>query len=87
MTTMIEPGWPHGNRPPHTPLWELWKTGRFMSCEINDHPLGWEIRCYLRGDLHCSQASWTRELAEGEAEAKKQELLVLGWTDRPPMPA
>jgi len=28
---MKEPGWPFGNRPPATLLWELWKTGRIMS--------------------------------------------------------
>lgn len=57
-----------------------------MSCEMNEHPLGWEIRCYLRGDFHDSHVSRTREEADAEAEAKKQELLALGWTERPPMP-
>ncbi len=67
-------------------MWELWKTGRIMSCEMNEHPLGWEIRCYLRGDFHYSRVSRTRDGAEQEAEAKKQELIALGWTGRPPMP-
>ena len=58
-----------------------------MSCELNEHPLGWEIRCYLRSDFHYTHVSRTRELAEGEAEAKKQELIALGWTDRPPLPS
>lgn len=57
-----------------------------MSCEINEHPLGWEIRCYLRGDFHYSYVLKARQLAEEEAEAKKQELLDLGWTHRPPVP-
>jgi hypothetical protein len=30
--------------------------------------------------------SRTREEADAEAEAKKQELLALGWRKRPPMP-
>jgi hypothetical protein len=42
---MNEPGWPFGNRPPAQLLWEVWKTGRIMSCEMNEHPLGFEIRC------------------------------------------
>jgi hypothetical protein len=63
----------------------MWKTGRIMSCEMNEHPLGWEIRCYLRSDFHYSHVSRTREGAEQEAEAKKQELVALGWTDPPPM--
>jgi len=33
---------------------EMWKDGRIMSCEMNDYPLGWEIRCYLQGDFHYS---------------------------------
>jgi hypothetical protein len=81
-----EPGWPLGNRPFATLLWELWKSGRIMSCEMNEHSLGWEVRCYLRGDFHYSHVSRTRGLAEQEAEAKRQELTALGWTDRPPMP-
>ncbi len=81
-----EPGWPFDNRPQAKLLWELWKTGRIISCELNEHPLGWEIRCYLRGDFHYSHVSRTRELADGEAEAKKQELVALGWTNRPLVP-
>lgn len=57
-----------------------------MSCEMNEHPLGWEIRCYLLGDFHYSHVQPLRHLAEDEADAKKQELLALGWGDRPPMP-
>jgi hypothetical protein len=53
-------------------LWEVWKTGRVMACEINEHSLGWEIRCYLRGDFHYSRVSRTRVEAEQEAEAKRQ---------------
>jgi hypothetical protein len=53
---------------------------------MNEHPLGWEIRCYLRGAFHYSHVFPLRHLAEEEAEAKRQELYALGWTDRPPMP-
>lgn len=83
---MKEPGWPFGNRPPAKLLWEVWKTGRIMSCEMNEHPLGWEIRCYLCGEFHYSHVSPVQFAAEEEAEAKKQELIALGWTDRPPTP-
>lgn len=31
---MKEPSWPFGNRPPVTLLWEVYKTGRVMSCEM-----------------------------------------------------
>jgi len=51
---MKEHGWPFGNRPQGRVLWEVWKTGRIMSCEINEHPLGWEIRCYIGGQFHYS---------------------------------
>lgn len=47
----VLPGWPFGDRPPHKLVWELWKTGRIMSCEMNEHPLGWEIRCYPTGQM------------------------------------
>ncbi len=86
MLAMTEPGWPFGNRPPHQLLWELWKPGYVMSCQINEHPLGWEIRCYLRGNFHYSHVATTRELAEEEAEAQKREVVELGWTNRPVMP-
>ena len=33
------------DRPPARLLWEVWKSGRIMSCEMNEHPPGWEI-CY-----------------------------------------
>jgi hypothetical protein len=81
---MKEPDWPFGNRPTARLLWELWKTGRVMSCEMNEHPLGWEIRCYLRGQFHYSHVHPHPHLARDEAEAKKQELIALWWTDHHP---
>ena len=74
----IEPGWPRGNRPTPRLLWELWKVGRVMSCEMNEHPLGWEIRCYVGGNFHYSHVSPLRHLAKEEAEAKKQQLVDRG---------
>lgn len=85
-TPMKEPGWPHGNRPKAIVLWELWKAGRIISCEMNEHPFGWEIRCYVGGEFHYSHVHPVRFAAEEEAEEKKQELIARGWTDRPPMP-
>ncbi len=83
---MKEPGWPFGNRPPARLLWEVWKSGRIMSCEMNEHPLGWEIRYYVRGDFQSSQVFEGVARAETEAHDHKQELFTLGWTDRPRMP-
>ncbi len=83
---MKEPGWPFGNRPPARLLWEVWKSGRIMSCEMNEHPLGWEIRYYVRGDFQSSQVFEGVARAETEAHDRKQELFTLGWTDRPSMP-
>ena len=83
---MKEPGWPFGNRPPATRLWELYKAGRVMTCEINAHPLGHEMRLYLRGEFQSAQVFATFELAEAEAVDMKRELVEAGWTDRPPMP-
>jgi hypothetical protein len=83
---MNEPGWPHGNRPAASLLWELWKPGYVMSCEMNEHPLGWELRCYMRGDFHHSQILPSPDLAREEAEAKMQEFVGLGWTRRPTIP-
>lgn len=37
---VTEPGWPFGNRPTPRLLWEVWKSGRIMSCEMNEHPIG-----------------------------------------------
>jgi hypothetical protein len=82
---MREPGWPHGNRLPATVMWELWK-GRTFSCEINQRPFGWALRCYVSGDFHYSRVHPVRFAAQEEAEEKKQEPIAAGWTDRPPMP-
>jgi hypothetical protein len=84
---MSEPGWPFGNRPKPKRLWALWKTGRLIEAETNEHPLGHELRVYVQGDFHYSHAHATRELAEAEADERKRELLAEGWTDRPPTPA
>jgi hypothetical protein len=80
---MKETGWPFDDRPPAMKVWEVYKTGRIMLCEMNPHPRGWEVRCYLSGEFHYSRVSRTRQEADEEAAAKKQELLDLGWTDRP----
>lgn len=82
----MEPGWPFDNRPTPRRVWSVWKTGRLMECEINEHPLGFELRVYLGFDFHYSHAHPTRELAEAEAEQRKRELLEEGWTDRQSMP-
>jgi hypothetical protein len=79
-----EPGWPRGNRPPHHVMWELWKPGKIMSCEINDHPLGVEIRCYLRGEFYYSRVHPVRFAAQEEAEEKRRELLDAAWSEHPP---
>jgi hypothetical protein len=83
---MAEPGWPRGDRPPHVTVWELWKTGRIMSCEINEHPLGWEIRSYVGAEFRHSRVSGTRAEALEEAERQRRDMIELGWTGRPPMP-
>lgn len=67
-------------------MWEVWKTGRIMTCEVNAHPFGWEVRCYVSGDFHYSRVHPVRFAADEEADEKKRELLAAGWTDRLPMP-
>lgn len=84
--SLIDPGWPFGNRPKPRRVWALWKGGRLMECEINAHPLGHEVRVYVQGDFHYSRALTTIELADAEAEDRRRELLAEGWTDRPPIP-
>jgi hypothetical protein len=83
---MREPGWPHGNRSVARTVWELWKPGHIMSCEINAHPLGYQLRLYMRGEFLSSQVFETLEQTEADAEAQKQEALARGWAARPPMP-
>ena len=77
-----EPGWPRGNRPPHRVLWELWKPGCVMRCELNEHPLGHEIRVYHRDDLQAAQVFPT----ERDADDRRRELLAAACATRPPMP-
>ncbi|MGH7339421.1 MAG: hypothetical protein ACREKH_02935 [Candidatus Rokuibacteriota bacterium] len=57
-----------------------------MSCELNEHPLGWEIGCYLRGEFYYSRVHPARFAAEAEAEERRRELLADGWAERPPAP-
>ena len=52
---MKEPGWPFGNRPAPRKVWALWKSGRVMECEINGHPLGYELRIYMGGTFLTGQ--------------------------------
>lgn len=83
----MEPGWPFDNRPAPQRMWVLWKTGRLMEAEINEHPIGFELRLYLGGDFCYSRAHAARELAEAEAHECKSELLADGWTDPPTRPS
>lgn len=78
----MEPGWPFGGRPTPERVWSLWKTGWLMEAEINAHPLGYELRVYLRGDYLYSLVHPTREQAEAGANERKRELLAEGWADR-----
>jgi hypothetical protein len=64
----MEIGWPRGNRPAPIRKWEVSKNASRMLCEINQHPLGWEIRFSYRGEFYRSQVHWTLELAEAEVE-------------------
>ena len=75
---MKEPGWPFGNRPLARVLWELWK-GRVASCEMNEHPLGWQIRCNVNWEFHYSHVAPLRHLAEEEAAANKRHLVDHEW--------
>lgn len=81
-----EPGWPKGGRPAARTAWELWKPGRTLRCEINEHPLGHEIRIYHRDDFQLSQVFPSIEEAQRDAEDRRREFLAAGWATRPPMP-
>ena len=83
---MMEPGWPFGNRPTPRRVWTVWKAGQLTECEINAHPLGFELRLYVGGDFYYSRAFENVEATEAEAVERKRELIAAGWTDRPPMP-
>ena len=58
-----EPSWP-SNRPAPIRKWEVSKNASRMLCEIDQHPLGWEIRFSYREEFYRSQVHPTRELAE-----------------------
>ncbi len=53
----VEPGWPHGGRPKPERAWSLWKPGALMESEINAHPLGYEVRVYVRGEFRFVHAT------------------------------
>ena len=48
-----------------------------MECEVNAHPLGYEVRLYQRGELQSAQVN---------ADERKREFMAVGWTDRQAMP-
>ena len=54
-----------------------------MEAEINEHPLGFELRVYVQGAFLYLLVLPTRELAEQEAYDVKREGSANGWTDRP----
>jgi hypothetical protein len=55
-------------------------------CEVSAHPLGFEIRCYIRGNLFFSRVQPSRALALTEADEQKQTMMADGWLTWPPMP-
>jgi hypothetical protein len=57
-----------------------------MECEINEYPLGFELRVYIQGDFHYSRTHLNREEAEAEAKERNRELIAAGWTKRLLMP-
>ena len=76
-----------GNRPKCRRIWALWKSGVIQACEINGHPLGYEVRFYEHGELLVSHVHETVALAEIEANERKCELVAQGWIDKPQIPA
>jgi len=49
-----------------------------MSCEMNTHPVGVEIRTYQTGEFQPSQVFESTELAEAEAAQRKREFTMEG---------
>jgi hypothetical protein len=71
----------------HMPeLWELWKNGKFARAEIEAHPLGYQVRFYVRDEPFYTRVLETYDLAIAEAEAQRATMLADGWTGRPSMP-
>jgi hypothetical protein len=68
-------------------VWEVYKTVHgVISCEINEHPYGWEIRCALNSEFYYSRVHTERSTAEEEAQERRHDMLAAGWLERPPMP-
>jgi len=63
-----------------------------MSCEMNTHPVGVEIRTYQTGEFQPSQVFESTELAEAEAAQRKREFTMDGgqiglqYPNRPHLP-
>jgi hypothetical protein len=83
---MSEPGWPFGGRPKAIQAWCLWKAGSLQSCEINQHPMGFEVRYYQGTDFVSARIHGTLAAANEDAADRKAELLRELWTETPPMP-
>lgn len=79
----VEPGWTSGGSRKGERVWSLWRSGTLARAEVNEHPLGYEVRVYMRGGLLFKSVHPTREAAELEAHELEREARAKAWTDQP----
>lgn len=60
-------------------LWEARKGSRGARCELWAHPLGWEVRCAVDGDVRQTAVQRRRETAEDQAQDWLQAFKGRGW--------
>jgi hypothetical protein len=61
-------------------LWELWRDGHAMRCEVRAHPDGHEVRLSDDRGTVAPQVFATLEAAQREADARRDALLAPGWS-------
>jgi len=51
------------------------------TCELHEHPLGWELRASIGGDDRLTQVHRDRVAALAHAEELRRRLVKRGWTE------
>ncbi len=70
-----------------TILWDLWKEGRIMRCElVADPPRGFQVWFATTERPFGRRYPATKKLALDEAEAHKRAVPDEGWDGRSPIP-
>jgi hypothetical protein len=76
--SLIPPEW-RGHAVKLGEMWRLTKANHVAVCTLFTHPIGWEIRCDVDGDMRQTQAGRGLVALLDESDKWKQAFLEKGW--------